>query len=68
MQAWNVRRAALYGAMIGVAAAAFKLFGPWSEPHTMLANVREFVVAMLAFGLLCAAASALRNFIAQRLI
>jgi hypothetical protein len=67
-QVWNTTRAASYGALIGAVAAAFKIFAPWGEPHTMAANVREVVGAALAFALLCAIASALRNFLARRLI
>ena len=57
----------LYGAGIGVAAAAVKLFAPWSEPHTTAAIAEELVGAALAFALLCGLAAALRNFIARRL-
>jgi hypothetical protein len=67
-QIWNTARAAGYGALIGAVAAAFKIFAPWGEPHAMVANVREVVGAALAFALLCAIASALRNFLARRLI
>jgi hypothetical protein len=65
---WNSRRAALYGALIGAAAAAFKLLAPWAEPHGIAVNVREIVGATLAFSLLCAFAAVLRNLIARRLI
>jgi hypothetical protein len=77
MRAWNTARAALYGAAIGVAAAAIKLFAPWQQTwqqawtqpqHAMSAIVEEFVGAALAFALLCGLAAALRNFIARRLI
>jgi hypothetical protein len=68
MRPWNSARAALLGAAIGAVAAAFKLFGPWAEAHEAAAIVREFVGAALAFALLCAAAAALRNLIARRLI
>ncbi len=72
MQPWNTARAALYGALIGVAAAAFKsfapLYGPEAEPHGLVAIVKEFAGAGLAFALLCAVAAALRNFIVRRLI
>jgi hypothetical protein len=57
-----------YGAVIGVVAAAFKLFAPWSEPHTPAVIVEEFIGAALAFALLCGLAAALRNFIVRRLI
>jgi hypothetical protein len=58
----------VYGAVIGGAAAAFKLLAPWSEPHTPAVVVRELVGATLAFSLLCGLAAALRNFIARRLV
>jgi hypothetical protein len=68
MQPWNSARAALFGAGIGAAAAAFKLFGPWAEVQDAAGAVREIVGAALAFALLCGAAAALRNLIARRLI
>jgi hypothetical protein len=68
MESWNTGRATAYGAAIGVVAAAFKLFAPWSGPLTMPAAAREFVGAALAFALLCGVAAALRNFIVRRLI
>ena len=57
----------IYGAAIGLAAAAFKLFAPWSEPHGASAIAEEFIGASLAFALLCGIAAAARNFIARRL-
>jgi hypothetical protein len=68
MRLWHSGRAALYGAIVGVLAATFRLFGPWSEPHTAAANIGEIVGAALAFALLCAGAAALRNLIARRLL
>lgn len=68
MTTWNAGRAALYGAAIGIAAAAVKLIAPWSGPHTLAMIAKEFVGAALAFALLCGLAAALRNFIAGRLI
>jgi|HubBroStandDraft_6_1064221.scaffolds.fasta_scaffold543523_2 hypothetical protein len=65
---WNTGRATVYGAAIGIVAAAFKLFAPWSEAHSLPAIAREFAGAALAFALLCGIAAALRNFIARRLI
>ncbi len=67
-QIWNSMHAAGYGALIGALAAVFKLFAPWGEPHSLAANAREVAGAALAFALLCAAACALRNFIARRVI
>jgi hypothetical protein len=72
---WSVTRAALYGAGIGAVAAVLKILGPLHEPFAasgrvsgLLANVAEIAGAALGFALLCVAACALRNFIAQRLI
>jgi hypothetical protein len=58
----------VYGGVIGAGAAAFKLFAPWSVPHTLAVIVEELVGAALAFALLCGLAAALRNFIARRLV
>ena len=72
MQAWNTARAALYGAGIGVAAAAVKLFAPCTQlsaqPPALSAIAEEFVGAALAFALLCGVAAAVRNHIVRRLI
>jgi ethanolamine utilization protein EutA (predicted chaperonin) len=68
MELWHSGRATAYGAAIGVVAAAFKLFAPWSEPHTLLAIVEEVLGAALSFALLCGVAAALRNLIVRRLI
>ena len=65
---WRAGRAMCYGAAIGLVAAGFRLFAPWSEPHSSAAIAREFLGAPLAFALLCGLAAALRNFIARRLI
>jgi hypothetical protein len=65
---WNSARATAYGAVIGFVAAAFKLFAPWSEPHSAAAIAKELVGAALAFALLCGIAAALRNFIVRRLV
>jgi hypothetical protein len=67
MRAWNTGRATCYGAAIGAVAAAFRVFAPWSEPHSPASIAREFVGAALAFALLCGIAAALRNLIARRL-
>lgn len=68
-RAWNVVHAALYGAVIGAAAAAFKTLGPF---HAGTVNPSDSVLeiggAVLAFALFCAAAAALRNFLARHLI
>jgi len=65
---WNTKRALLYGAAIGLAAAAFKLWAPWGGPHSVITIVEELAGASLAFALLCGMAAALRNFVARRLI
>jgi hypothetical protein len=44
------------------------MFAPWSEAHGPVEIVMELIGAALAFALLCGIASALRNFIARRLI
>ena len=58
----------IYGAAIGAAAAAVKVLNPWAAPQSPAAIAGEFFGAALAFAALCAAAAALRNFIARRLI
>jgi hypothetical protein len=68
MRPWNTARATIYGAAIGVAAAAVKLFAPWSEPQDGSVIIKEFFGAALAFALLCGVAAALRNFVARRLV
>jgi hypothetical protein len=65
---WNTGRAMAYGAAIGLVAAVFRMFAPWSELHSAAAIARELTGAALAFALLCGIAAALRNFIARRLI
>jgi hypothetical protein len=65
---WNSARAMLFGALIGGAAAAFKLMAPWSEPHSATAIAEELTGAALAFALLCGLAAALRNFVVRRLV
>lgn len=73
-RAWSITRAAGYGAGIGAVAAALKTLGPAHGPFAgsigqrFLPILPEIAVAALSFALLCAAAAALRNFIAQRLI
>ena len=68
-RAWNVAHAFGYGAGIGALAAAFKTLGPFRVGAGSFADrLVEIAVAAAAFALLCAAAAALRNFIARRLI
>ena len=76
VRAWSVARAAGYGAAIGALAGLFRTLGPLraaagmstSPVESFTANLPEIAAATIAFALLCAAASALRNFIARRLI
>jgi len=60
-------RAIGYGGAIGLAAAALKLFAPWSEPQSGPVIAKDLIGAVLAFALLCGIAAALRNFIRRRL-
>jgi cbb3-type cytochrome oxidase subunit 1 len=67
---WNVAHAACYGAVIGLLAAIFKIFGPLraGAPFNLFGNLTEIVLAAIAFALLCVAAAALRNYVVRRLI
>lgn len=67
-RAWSVTRAAAYGAGIGALAALFKTLRPRHEAGSVPADFLEIAAAAQAFALLCAAAAALHNFIARRLI
>jgi hypothetical protein len=61
---WNVLRAAVYGAGIGLAAVLLKMLGPHSEtPHVL-----EIAAAVVGFAALCAAAAVVRNLVARHLI
>jgi len=63
---WSVTRAAAYGGVLGIAAGLFKTLG---LTHQAIAtSVPEIAGVTLCFALLCAGATALRNFIARRLI
>jgi hypothetical protein len=64
---WSLRRAALYGAGVGLAAALIKLFGPFHAADRPLPVALEICVAVAAFALLCAGAALLRNLLAQQL-
>jgi hypothetical protein len=64
---WNVPRAGLYGAGIGLVAALFKIFGPFHAAEKALPSALEVCVAVAAFALLCAGAALLRNLLARRL-
>jgi hypothetical protein len=63
---WSVARAAAYGAVLGALAALLKTL---ALSHQAIAtSVPEIAGAALGFALLCAGATALRNFVARRLI
>jgi hypothetical protein len=63
---WSITRAAAYGAGLGIVAGLLKTLG---LTHQAIAtSVPEVAGAALGFALLCAGATALRNFIARRLI
>ena len=63
---WNITRAAAYGAVLGAVAGLFKTLG--LSHQAIATSVSEIVGVALGFALLCAGATALRNFIARRLI
>jgi hypothetical protein len=63
---WNIARAAAYGAALGAVAGLFKTL-IYAHQHVAI-GVAEIAGAVLGFALLCAVATALRNFIARRLI
>jgi hypothetical protein len=65
-RAWSIARAASYGAILGALAALLKTSG--LSHQAIATSVPEIVGAALGFALLCAGATALRNFIARRLI
>jgi NAD/NADP transhydrogenase alpha subunit len=70
-RAWSVTHAAVYGAVIGVLAAVFKIFGPQHVTAGLAdlpATLALVAVAGLGFALLCAGAAALRNLIARHLL
>jgi hypothetical protein len=69
--AWNVVQAAGYGALSGALAALFKTFGPLRATNaaaSLTHSAAEIAGAAVVFGLLCAGAAALRNFLARRLV
>jgi hypothetical protein len=69
--AWNVVHAASCGALIGALAALFKTLGPLRATNAaagLTHNAAEIAGAAIVFGLLCAGAAALRNFLARRLV
>jgi hypothetical protein len=70
-RSWSVSRAAALGAGIGLVAALFKMLGPLHGPPGLgglAASIPEIAGAVFGFAALCAAAAAMRNFLARRLI
>jgi hypothetical protein len=63
---WSVTRAASYGAVLGIAAGLLKTLG--FSHQAIVTSVPEIAGVTLGFALMCAGATALRNFIARRLI
>jgi hypothetical protein len=63
---WSVTRATVYGTGLGAVAGLFRTM-IYSHQHVAV-SVAEIAGAVLGFALLCAGATALRNFIARRLI
>ena len=63
---WRVSRAAACGAVLGVVAGLIKTLGLTHQ--SIATGIPEIAGAALGFALLCAGATALRNFIARRLI
>ncbi len=67
---WNVAYAALCGAGVGLVAGLLKTFNPFRPvpAENLTSHLMDVALAALGFALLCAAAAALRNFIARRLV
>jgi hypothetical protein len=63
---WSITRATVYGIALGAIAGLFKTLGLTHQ--AVATSVPEIVGVTLGFALLCAGATALRNFIARRLI
>ena len=65
---WNVPRAALCGAGLGLLAALIKMWGPFHAADPALPFAVELCVVVAAFALLCAGAALLRNLLLRRLL
>lgn len=70
---WSIWRAAVFGACIGTLAALFKAWAPLRltagiRGREFSALAVEVAAAAIGFALLCAAAAALRNFLARQLV
>ena len=63
---WSMTRAAAYGAALGLLAGLFKTFAPLHQAAAT--GAVNIIGAAFGFAVLCAAAAALRNVIARRLI
>jgi hypothetical protein len=70
-RAWNVERAAAYGAGIGGLAALFKTLGSLRATSAAVSfthSAAEIAGAAIMFALLCAGAAAVRNILARRFV
>jgi len=67
---WNITYAALCGAGIGLVAGLLKTFNPFraAPAETLTDHLVDVALAALGFAAFCAAAAALRNVIARRLV
>jgi hypothetical protein len=63
---WRVSRAAAYGAVLGIVAGSLKTLG--LSHQAIATSIPEITGVTLGFALLCGGATALRNFVARRLI
>jgi hypothetical protein len=65
-RAWSMARAVACGAALGALAGLIKTLALWHQPIAI--SVPEIAGAALGFALLSVCATALRNFVARRLI